>query len=207
MATMIPLIAQGIGGLLGQLFGGPNKQQQQLLNTAVAGQQTGLQDVQRGTQALQSPLDYWQRILGGSRQAALNAVAPTVQGAVERMNAGQQSAGNLASRSGGAMATLDPYAKANVATNILQSAQPSAAEGVAGIGKTLAGTGASMFGTGGEEGSNLLNAGLNQQKFQAQQGAGLGSWLYNLTKQMPWVKNAGQGGGGGGSTSSGGISV
>lgn len=82
---------------------------------------------------------YFSPIAGGSRQAAFEAVAPEVAGAAKRMDAGRQSLLNLSSRSGGAATMMDPYAKAGLATNVLQKVRPMAAQSMMDMAKTSGG--------------------------------------------------------------------
>jgi hypothetical protein len=111
---------------------------------------------------------FYAPIAGGSRQAATEAMAPEIQGATQRMDAGRTSLLNMSGRSGGAAQQIDPYAKGAAATDILTKARPAAAQGMLDIGKTVG----SWAGQQGQGMAGMAEQGRLSAEDQAKKGAG-----------------------------------
>lgn len=112
---------------------------------------------------------YFAPIAGGSRQAALEAVAPEVQGATQRLDTARKSLLNLSSRSGGAAGMIDPYAKAGIASNILQKVRPQAAAQMAGMAQTTGGWAQGQ----GAAAKSIMDYGTRREDQAAQRGASM----------------------------------
>lgn len=186
MGWIMPAIQMG-EGLLGGILGGRKNPQQLLAEQNMRAQiNRSNQFWQQAQGQQQAAQNYFAPIAGGSRTAALEAVAPEVQGATQRMDAGRRSLLNLSSRSGGAASQVDPYAKASVATNILEKVRPGAAQTMADMARTTGG----WAGQQGGAVEDMLKYGQERSKESAARGAsmfdvinrgigGFGSWLKN----------------------------
>jgi len=132
-------IGMGIGALSGVFSGGKSEAEK-------LAEQDLRNRIQRGNEAwgmakgdYLKARNYFSPIVGGSREAALTAAAPEIKAAQERMNFGRQTIFDMAPRSGGAGAMLDPYAQSRVATDILTKQRPQAAATMADMAKTSGG--------------------------------------------------------------------
>lgn len=115
---------------------------------------------------------FYAPILGGSRQAAMEALSPEIQGATQRMDVGRQSLLNLSSRSGGAGARVDPYAKGAAATDIMLQARPMAAQGMERLAGQSGGWAASQKGA--------PESMLEQDRFRKEQAAKRGAGMFDM---------------------------
>lgn len=122
--------------------------------------------------------NYFAPIAGGSRTAALNAMAPEIQGGEDRINAAEQSGGRLLGRGGGATARFDPYAKANMATSSLMKARPGAAMSLFDIAKTRG----SWAGENSSAAGSLLDYERKRKEDLAKMGGG---FFDTLSKTLP----------------------
>ena len=169
-------IGAGIGGIAG-LFGGGKSEEEKLAEQNMKAQINRSNQFWQQAQGQQNVAsNYFAPIAGGSRQAAMEAVAPEVQGATQRMDAGRRSLLNLSSRSGGAAAQVDPYAKAGVATNILEKVRPGAAQSMADMARTTGGWAQQQGGAVGDMMDYAQKAAQNQR----QQGAAAYQSLGNV---------------------------
>jgi len=132
-------IGLGLGALSG-VFGGGKSEAEKLAEQDLRNR------MQRSNQAwgmatgdMAKARSYFSPIAGGSREAALEAAAPQIQQAQESMQKGRQTLFDLAARSGGAGAMLDPYAQSRVGTNLLTQQRPGAAQALANMGGTEGG--------------------------------------------------------------------
>jgi hypothetical protein len=162
--TAIGAIGGGIAGLFG---GGESPEERLAKQQQLKQMERANQFWQRAQGQMGKAESYFAPIAGGSRQAAFEAVAPEVAGAAKRMEAGRQSLLNLSSRSGGAAAMMDPYAKAGIATNILQKVRPMAAQSMMDMAKTTGGW-AAQQGTGLDSYIEQMN---RRRAEEAQRGA------------------------------------
>jgi hypothetical protein len=160
-------------GLLGGLLGGGKSEEEKLAEQNQRAQINRSNQFWQQAQGQQNAAsNYFAPIAGGSRTAAMEAVAPEVQGATQRMDAGRRSLLNLSSRSGGAAAQVDPYAKAAVATNILEKVRPMAAQSMADLAKTSGGW-------AGQQGQAVENM-LEQEKWRKEQAAKRGAGMFDV---------------------------
>lgn len=175
MAWFGPAMQIG-GGLLGAFMGGRMSPQQKY---ALAEMQNQVQRSNRfwGTAEAEAnkASGYFSPIAGGSRSAAFEAMSPEIGGAMQRMNAGRQSLLNMTPRSGGAAAMANPYAQADVATNILMKARPGAAGQMADLARMRGGWAAQQ----GQAAQSLFDSARLAQQDRA--GAGYG--FFNVLSQ------------------------
>lgn len=164
------------GGLLGAFWGGRMSPQQKY---ALGEMQNQIQRSNRFWGTAEGEANkasgYFSPIAGGSRSAALEAMAPEVGGAMQRMNAGRQSLLNMTPRSGGAAAMMNPYAQADVATNLLMKARPMAAQQMGELARMRGGWAAQQ----GQAVGSLFDAARQAQQDRA--GAGYG--FFNVMNQ------------------------
>jgi hypothetical protein len=134
---------------------------------------------------------YYRNLAGGSRTSGMEAIAPDVQQAGERIDEVNQAQGRLMGRSGGA--TTDPYAKAGLFTQMLLKARQGAVGGLMDVAKTRAGWAQNQ----GDAASSLFNAGQVNYKNAQERGAGLTQTLSSTLPSI-WdaLKNIKGGGGG-----------
>jgi|WetSurMetagenome_2_1015567.scaffolds.fasta_scaffold01234_11 hypothetical protein len=190
--SILPGWGTGIGALAGGVmgaFGGGMSPEEKL---ALQQQRTQLERSNQFWQQARSQMgaaqNYFAPIAGGSRGAAMEAMAPEIQGATQRMDAGRQSLINLSGRSGGASARVDPYAKANVASNILQKARPGAASAMMDMSKTTGGWAAqNQAGVA----SSMMDYAEKEKARKAEEGKAFYDQLQDFTK---WGKDTGWGG-------------
>lgn len=206
MAAAVPFAIKAgamIGGsLLGKKLSGASKDQK----TAMTGTQqsaTALQNAsapllaqgsnltRMGTNYLGQAGSYYGNILS-NRRAASASLAPEMKTAMDYY-AGAAGKASRTLRGGSrdyALAELDRAKVGNMAM-MLPQARASAAEGVSRLGNEALGSGASLYGTGGNMASNAayVNSGLFNQASQIgqQQNAGGKAWgglLYDLAGSL-----------------------
>lgn len=169
-------IGAGIGGIAGALGGGMSeaeKRAQQAYMEQLAREKTFWGQAQGNMQTAQN---YFAPIAGGSRTAAMEAMAPEMQQGMERLDMAKQSAGQLTGRSGGAAAMQDPYAKANFANMSLLRARPGAVAQIQDIGKTYG-----SWAQGQGQGAGGL---LDLQRQRDAQSQAQGASFYEIMKQL-----------------------
>jgi hypothetical protein len=167
-------LAKPIVGGLFSLFGGGKTEQQKLVEAQQkATMERSNQFWQQAQGQMGTAQNYFAPIAGGSRTAAMEALAPEVQGATQRMDIGRRSLLNLSSRTGGAAAMIDPYAKASAATNILMKARPGAAAQMLDMARTTGG----WAGEGARAAADMTAQERWQQEQDAKRGAALADAL------------------------------
>jgi hypothetical protein len=178
-----------VGGLSGLFGGGRSEEEKLALEQQKAQIERSNQFWKQAQGQMGMAQNYFAPIAGGSRQAALESMAPQIQGATQRMDAGRQSLFNLASRSGGAAQQIDPYAKASVATGMLQQARPQAAQSMMDIGKTTGGWAA-------QNQAGVANTLFDQGRFRDEQSQKQGAAFYDSLEKFlkqgqdaGWFKN------------------
>lgn len=175
---------KGFGAVKNMFGGGPSPEEQMALNQMKAQAERSNQFWQQAQGDINKSRSYFSPIAGGSRQSAFEAVAPEVQSATQRMEAGRKSLFNLASRSGGAATMMDPYAKANVATGILQQVRPQAASQMGQIGQTMGGWAAqNQAGLSGD----MMNYAKMRKEAESSRGAAFFDIIQDMMKQLPDV--------------------
>jgi len=179
-------IGAGVGAVAGALTGGESEEERFAKQQQLRQIERSNQFWQQAQGQMNKAQNYFAPIAGGSRQAAMEAVAPEVQGATQRMESGRRSLLNLSSRSGGAAAQIDPYAKGAVATNLLQKVRPMAAQSMLDMSRTTGGW-AQQQGGAVQDYMNQMNKNKQGDKeqgasfFDSMQGTigGLKDWYGN----------------------------
>lgn len=209
----VPAIIGGVGSLVGSKLGGPSSQQKKAMSSADllnqqlaanAGEEAKLGGQWAGmaTPALQSSLDYWQKLLSGDRTAMSSALGPEIQ----QYSQGQQNAltnlSQFAPRSG-ARATMIgemPFQQAQTVGNMFASLRPQAAQQVGALGSTLGSMATSAYGgsNAGASGAanNYMNMVMMQEAMRQNRlgtAASIGSNLYTWAKGIDWSKVFGGG--------------
>lgn len=158
------------------------KQQSQLsrqqLELANQGRQTGQGFINQGQQAIGPALSYYTSMLANPREAT----APE-QNRISGMYAGSvANALNMGPRGG----MFGPSQAANIGQQerqaqqgVIQQGRPMAANALSSLGTQLSGLGLQSQGLGAGIYGNVFNQGLQANQQQYQQGAGLGSALFN----------------------------
>lgn len=174
-------------GIFSSIFGSRKSPEQK------AAEQYMMQQLQRANQlwpqaqnTMNQAGSYYGKLAGGSRTAGMEAIAPDVQQAGERIDEVNQAQGRLAGRSGGA--TTDPYAKANLFTQMLLKARQGAVGGLMDVGKTYG----SWAANEGAAAPSLFSA----SQIDRQNREGLGAGLMNVISSTfpsiwlatPWGK-------------------
>jgi len=169
-------IGAAVGGIAGALGGGLSEAEKRA-------QQAYLQQLAREKSfwgqaegAMSTAKNYFQPIAGGSRTAAMEAMAPELQQGMERIDMAKQSSGNLSPRSGGAAAMANPYAKADFANQSLFKMRGAAAGQMMDIGKTY---GRWASGQGSATGGLL-----DLQRQRDLQSQAQGASFYEIMKQL-----------------------
>lgn len=182
VVPFIPLIAAAVG-TAGSMYS-QNKARQQQGNLtkqeqAMAGQVTpgANQFLQQGQQAIGPALNYYTGVLNNPREATApeqNRIsslyagqAANVRNQTPRGGYGPSAAGNLRNQEMGAQA------------NVIQQGRPMAAGALSQLGTNLSSLGYQGYGLGANILGNVFNQGLASREQQYQQGAGLGSGLFN----------------------------
>lgn len=170
IAAAIPAIIGAAGGIGGALINRssankansqanallpPGLDQTGLLNfinkqsgTADVLQSLGQGSVDQGASALTGPLSYFSSILGGDRNAIMEAMAPEVAAVNAQFQAPLQQA-QLTGR-GGALATDLEASRQSGITNAILSARPAAADRLTGIAQNLMNLGTQQIMGGGQ---------------------------------------------------------
>ena len=221
MPTSLIGAAIGAGGsILGGLLGKPKtpelsaeaKQAQQGL---LANQQTGQEYasqlnpymtgfLDQAKTGIQTPMDYYAKLLSGDKAAMAEAIAPEAQRIGSNYAMAANSARSNMARGGYASSTLAnlPFKRAGETNTLLQLLRPNAAAAMGnlalGAGQLGNATGSNMIsalgasnqagqgvlGTGTQQQGNLLQNQQYQQQMQYQQGQGIGSLLSGID----WTK-------------------
>jgi len=212
MGPVVPFIP-AIGGAIAGVFGGKKATAAaqkrspeeataltggQAAGSALAGQGAGLFGtgtgmVRQGEQTLAQPTSYYQKLLGGNRALASQAVSAP-RAAISDVYRG---AGRSLEQSGVRGAQRDvakgelSRQRAGQISSLITGVQPGAADALTGIGQTQVGQGAGMAATGvgatGASGSlfsNLLGQGTENRKYARGEGekfgAGFGGLIFDL---------------------------
>ncbi len=207
----MPVAIPALIGAASTVYGAHEAQKQEEKNRGLMGQgqnlyagvhSAGNQLLGQGQQGIGSGLNYYTGMLTDPRAAT----APE-QNRISSMFAGQaNNVRNMYPRGG-----FGPSAAMNLRNqemgareNVVQQGRPMAAQALTGLGTNAASMGLQAYGMGGGMLNNIMNAGLNANQQQYQQGQGLGSGLFNAYQayQLGQAFNGpgqqGQGGGGGG---------
>lgn len=171
------------------MFGGGNEKtnktaQTNAINQATAVSTFGLDEakstIPKATAALDVPLNFWQKILGGDLSSITKSLQPEIGTVSDQYQAGRKAASEFSGRSGGRAASLEEsrFKEAKDTSDLIATARPQAAESVTNIGQILAqlglgetGVSTSAAGTAG----NIATAGRDQaaaQNAQFSQAAG-----------------------------------
>lgn len=220
----IPTIASTIGGIIGgkkatssAMKRSPEEQVSLKGGQAAAGSLTGMGAglygtgtgmIGQGRGTLAQPTNYYQKLLGGNRALASQAVAApraeisdVYRGATRSL---EQSGVRGAQRD---VAKTDlSRQRAGQISSLITGVQPSAAEMLTGIGQTgisqgagIASTGTMATGTGGGIYSGLLSQGANNRAYargEGQQfGQSFGSMIFDILKGTGKFNKKGAGGG------------
>jgi len=211
VVPFIPAIASAIGGMFGGKKATSSAMQRspeetmalggaQGAGTALAGQGAGLFGtgtgmVQQGQQTLAQPTSYYQKLLGGNRALASQAVAAP-RGAISDVYRGAER--NL--EQGGVRGAQRDVAKGELGrqragqiSSLITGVQPGAAEALTNIGQAQTGQGAGIAGQGvgatGQAGNvfaNLLGQGAQNREYGRQEGqsfgAGFGGLIFDLLR-------------------------
>ena len=206
-----PLISLG-GALLGGLFGGPSKEEKEIMRAQAeqarlqsSGMREGLgfgrkfapmalRTFQRGAQATQGAVDYWRRILSG-RTGAAAALSPEINQIVQSYRGARQAGRTLNPRGGGSSALtrrIDEEVIPGQISGLLATARPTAAREIGTLGTNLlqsgvgaVGTTGQMFGLGSGAGSSVLQYGPEQRKQQISFGEKIGSMIEPILREIP----------------------
>ncbi len=159
-----------------------------------------------------APVDYWSRILGGNRGAAMSLLAPQIQ----QIQQGGQRAGEaamwLSPRSGTTAAGREAsiYAPQQATSALLQTARPEAARNMADLASRQGALGAGSYGAvsgllgnASRGTSDALNSLMRQNQMQYDQSKAAGAAIWDIFKSPQvagWLQKFGGlfGGGGGG---------
>jgi len=221
-----PLISLG-GALLGGLFGGPSKEEKEVMRAQAeqarlqsSGMREGLglgrkfapmalRTFGRGARATSSAVDYWRRILSG-RTGAAAVFAPEINQIIQSYQGARQAGRTLNPRGGGSSALtrrIDEEVIPGQISGLLATARPAAAQQVGELGTNLmqmggggVGTAGGLFGMGTGAGTGVLQYGPVQRKQQIEFGEKIGSMIEPILREIPWGKIFGGGGGGGTAT-------
>jgi len=151
----------------------------QQLSTAEQGQQEGKEFLGQGRQAIAPALSYYTSMLANPREAT----APE-QNRISNMYAGSvasaQNAGPRGGRFGPSQAANIGQQERQAQENVIQQGRPMAASALSSLGPQLSGLGLQSQGLGAGIYGNIFNQGLAANQQQYQQGAGLGSGLFNI---------------------------
>lgn len=172
--------ASVVGGIAG-LFGGGMSPEEKAANRNLMDQMRRSNQFWQQAQEQQgSAQKYFSPIAGGSRQAAMESMAPEIQGATQRMDMGRRSLLNLSSRSGGAGAMMDPYAKAATATTMMEKARPGAAAAMGQMAGQTGGWAQNQSGSAGQ----MLSGAQERSKQEAERGKGVFNAFTGGFKQL-----------------------
>lgn len=153
--------------------------------------------LQTSSESFNPVIDYWSRILGGNRGAAMSMLAPQIQ----QIQESGQKAGNAATwlspRSGTTAAGREAaiYGPQRATSALLQTARPEAARNLLDVGSRAGSIGAGAYGAaasflgGASRGSSDALSYLmrrNQDEFERAKQIGGGIW--DLLKQVPFDK-------------------
>jgi len=221
MGAIVPFLPT-IGSVIGGIFGGKKATSSAMkrspeeamalggaqgAGTALAGQgksqfDLGTGMVQQGQQTLAQPTNYYQKLLGGNRALASQAVAAP-RGAITDVYRGAERS----LEQGGVRGAARDVAKGELGrqragqiSSLLTGVQPGAAEALTGVGQTQTGQGAGMAGQGigatGQAGNifaNLLGQGARNREYGRSEGeafmsgrkegeSGFGGLIFDLLK-------------------------
>ncbi len=219
----IPLVAAGVGGLFG-LIGA--KKQASAMNKQTAAISPLIQsqadasrfsldqaktDLPAARAALKGPLDFWNNILSGNRNAMSSVLGPENDVIAGRDALATRNLSEFAPRGGRRTLMLgeQPFTTATDYNKTLLALRPQAAGQVTGLGQILAQLGLGEQGAGTGAGSSAIQGGLGLANL-ANQGAGggynalggaIGQALLALQKwKFPGSIGTGTVGGGNGGT-------
>jgi hypothetical protein len=220
IAPFVPMIAGAIGGMIGGKKATASAQKRspeeamalggaQGAGTALAGQgksqfDLGTSMVNQGQATLAGPTSYYQKLLGGNRALASQAVAAP-RGAITDVYRGAERS----LEQGGVRGAARDVAKGELGrqragqiSSLLTGVQPGAAEALTGIGQTQTGQGAGVAGQGigatGQAGNvfaELLGQGAENRQYARQEGQNFGSsfggLIFDLLKGVGGKKGGG----------------
>lgn len=164
-----------------------------LLEQSKSLSERGGAEYQAGLDVTAPAKSFYSKILGGSREAAQEALGPEISTILGQYDTAAASAAELGGRGGGRTRTLAeiPTLKAGVYGRALQSVRPTAAAALAGIGEREAALGAEREARGLATSSDLLRTRIAEagelrrekregRKDIAELGTGIGSLLTNI---------------------------
>lgn len=175
--------------LFGGSSGGQTQQQKDLTTAQTDIAKFGLGEAKKNlpaaTNALTAkggPLNFFQALLSGDRNAILGAIAPQVDSLTSQYDTGRKSAEEFAPRGGGRGAALEelPFRKAGDISKLVQGAQLTGAEGVSSVASLLGSIGTTEMGAGSSSASSAFNNIQTAKENQQQQAAAAGSAIGGL---------------------------
>jgi hypothetical protein len=165
--------------------------------------------------SFQPAINFWAPLLGGSRQAATETLAPEISRTNDQYNQILQNTQGERSGAGASIYAAAPYQRQGQIQSIYSGLRPKAAESMANIGSQTGQLGtqtlyAIISALGQALGGQGLMANMANTKFGQQQQAGSAFWgaMQNVMQQAPQIYNGIKGSSTGGSNtiSSGGMS-
>lgn len=163
------------------LFGGQStgqtKEQKRLTGIESDIAQFGLgqakSTIPKATAALDQPLNFFQALLSGDRNAILNAISPEVDTLTSQYQTGRKTAEQFAPRGGGRAAALEelPTRQAGDINKLVQGARLTGASGVTSIAQLLGNLGLGEIGVAGPAASSAFtNIETSKENLQQQAG-------------------------------------
>lgn len=212
VAPAIPLIAQGVGALVGHFAGkkatsAAQKRSDEENVSLEGGQETGAEALSAGTGLMKQgrPMiadagNYYKTLLHGNRAAmGLATAAPRAS-----ITDSYRGAARNLDQSGIRGAAKDVHAgelnrqRAGQIAGLTTGVQPAAAEALGNLGTETTRTGVPLYNTAGNVYTNLLGQGSNNRQYARREGENTGAAIGSLIRDVGGLAAKRWPGGGGG---------
>lgn len=196
MLPLIPLAIKGglaIGSsLLASKLGREKNSplQEQALQNSLLAQKTamgsGTNLLGMGTNAMQTPMNYWQSVAGGNRSAATSALAPEIGRIGEGYQTAARTSSALNPRGGPSASFMSemPFQQQRDVTSLLQGARQGAMQPLAAAGSQLLQQGINSITSATSANRDILASEANRKQIEMERSKSIGTGLYDLLQKF-----------------------